>query len=480
MKLVKFLACIPLLSISLKAQEASSNYDGPYVFQRSGKTVVKQLINGQYKDLSASYASNKLLTCQFADDQKFSFPLKKTITTDAPEVETLPNSFFVVSDMEGEFKDFSTLLKKANVIDSNYKWNYGKKHLYIIGDMVDRGQSVTETLWLIYKLEDEAKAAGGAVHYILGNHEVMAITGDVRYVHEKYTGDTGTVAQVGETLNSIYATNSELGRWLRAKNVIERYKNVAFVHGGITNGVAALDGYTYQVYNDVARHYIKNNRKCMYPTTAENDNCKAINSGDSSGLYWDRSVANGAVDAAELDESLAYMVVDRMIIGHTTQDKIKLHGTYGEKVLNIDIDHHDFENTQSTSGLYYGGGCYYRFTTSPTKPTSYTKLFCPSDDKNKTSAKVAKSNANDHLQFSIAPNPVQNELNISLPEAIINTSDLATEINIYNLIGTLIDHRLIAPKQTQASIDVSNLPTGNYIFIVANGNYKHQEHIIKK
>ena len=235
MKLFRLLALTPLLGLQLQAQTASDNFDGPHVFYRNGKTVVKQLINGQYKDLSTSYASSKLLTCQFESGEKFSFPLKKSISTDVAEVETLPTSFFVTSDMEGEFAAFTTLLKKANVITNDFKWNYKQKHLYIVGDMVDRGRSVTEVLWLIYKLEDEAKAAGGAVHYILGNHEVMNLYGNYKDVNEKYTATA--LPAIGETITSVMASSSELGRWLRSKNVIERYNKVAFVHGGITNEV---------------------------------------------------------------------------------------------------------------------------------------------------------------------------------------------------------------------------------------------------
>ncbi len=52
--------------------------------------------------------------------------------------------------------------------------------------MFDRGEQVTECLWLIYSLEEKAKAVGGYVHFVLGNHEIMNLQGDFRYVQEKY------------------------------------------------------------------------------------------------------------------------------------------------------------------------------------------------------------------------------------------------------------------------------------------------------
>ena len=80
---------------------------------------------------------------------------------------------FVLSDIEGEFAAFKSLMQGNGIMDQNYKWTFGDGHLVICGDLFDRGNRVTEYLWLLYKLEDEAKAQGGYVHVILGNHDIM-------------------------------------------------------------------------------------------------------------------------------------------------------------------------------------------------------------------------------------------------------------------------------------------------------------------
>jgi len=56
------------------------------------------------------------------------------------------------------------LLQVNGVIDHALNWSYSSGHLVLIGDMVDRGNNVVPLLWLIYKLEGEAKLAGGDVH----------------------------------------------------------------------------------------------------------------------------------------------------------------------------------------------------------------------------------------------------------------------------------------------------------------------------
>jgi hypothetical protein len=92
----------------------------------------------------------------------------------------------ILSDIEGNFAAFRKLLQANHVIDDNFNWTFEKNHLVLIGDFVDRGTMVTEVLWLIYSLEEKASAAGGYVHYILGNHEIMNMSNDLRYVQDRY------------------------------------------------------------------------------------------------------------------------------------------------------------------------------------------------------------------------------------------------------------------------------------------------------
>jgi len=57
------------------------------------------------------------------------------------------------------------------VIDARLHWIYGDGQVVLVGDMVDRGRNVLPLLWLVYRIEAEAKAAGGALHDVLRNHE---------------------------------------------------------------------------------------------------------------------------------------------------------------------------------------------------------------------------------------------------------------------------------------------------------------------
>ena len=50
------------------------------------------------------------------------------------------------------------------------------------GDQLDRGDQERAILDLFERLRVDARAAGGAFHALLGNHELMNVRGDLRYV----------------------------------------------------------------------------------------------------------------------------------------------------------------------------------------------------------------------------------------------------------------------------------------------------------
>ena len=99
----------------------------------------------------------------------------------------------------------------------------------IVGDVFDRGDKVTETLWALFKLEKQAKAAGGKVHLLLGNHEFMILHGDIRYINPKYRFTTGSF---GIEYPKLYDQHTVMGRWLRSKNISTVINGIGFVHGG--------------------------------------------------------------------------------------------------------------------------------------------------------------------------------------------------------------------------------------------------------
>jgi hypothetical protein len=87
-----------------------------------------------------------------------------------------------VSDIHGAHSGLVQILRKTSVIGDEHHWTGGDTHLVIAGDILDRGPDSRASMDLLMALEAEAPRAGGQVHVLLGNHEVMNLVGDLRYV----------------------------------------------------------------------------------------------------------------------------------------------------------------------------------------------------------------------------------------------------------------------------------------------------------
>ena len=188
-----------------------------------------------------------------------------------------PSRLMAISDLEGNYLNAVRFLENNKVIDQQKHWIWGEGHLVLVGDLVDRGQSVTELMWLIHRLEQEAVAAGGRVHYVLGNHEAMVMGGDLRYIHPKYVF---TSTRIGIGYDQLHGPNTEIGRWWRSKNGVTRVGDLLFVHGGYSPKLDAAKLEINQL-NQLIRAGLPP-RKSVGTTPATNP------VGDMHGPFWYR------------------------------------------------------------------------------------------------------------------------------------------------------------------------------------------------
>lgn len=155
------------------------------------------------------------------------------------------DSIFVFGDVHGQFDAVRQLLLHAGLVDSSLSWRGGRAHLVFLGDLFDRGDDVTRVLWLIYGLEQQARRQGGRVHLVLGNHEIMSIIGDDRYLSPKEKNIADAYGTTYKQLFDIEA--SLLGRWLASKPGMLMLDDVLLAHGGITTNYAR---YPIDAFND--------------------------------------------------------------------------------------------------------------------------------------------------------------------------------------------------------------------------------------
>ena len=199
----------------------------------------------------------------------------KTTVNQADEV-------VAIGDVHGAFDDFVAILQRAGLIDKQNHWAGGKAVFVQCGDLIDRGPKPRQVMELMMALEKEAPAAGGRVVGLLGNHEVMNMMGDLRYVTpENYASfaDAGSadrqkagfqqymkwrsdhkklLAELQQPMEmteaewmtrhpqgfiehaDAFSPNGTYGSWIRQHAALAEIDEVIFLHGGIDPSLAHL------------------------------------------------------------------------------------------------------------------------------------------------------------------------------------------------------------------------------------------------
>lgn len=326
--------------------------DGPYVLYSGSRMYVKYILDDHGRKvvktdtLDASGKTSCILTVATDIPGKtFSVKLKNELKNEKSEYKKVSKQF-VISDIEGNFRALRRLLQANGVIDSNFNWIFGEGHLVLTGDFVDRGDQVTEVLWFIYSLEEKAKTEGGYVHFVLGNHEIMNMSGDLRYLNTKYKDNT---VMLNHPFVELYGDKSELGKWMRTKNIVEKVDNILYAHAGISTHVNKL-AISIQKINDAARLFYSDS-SFQYP------DLKTEIIYSDYGPFWYRGYYSGKILATEqqVDSTLAKYDVNKIATGHTVvSDTISVR--YNGKVFNTDVLH-----AKGLSGaLLIEDGKYYR------------------------------------------------------------------------------------------------------------------------
>lgn len=306
--------------------------DGPYIFWQGEDVFVNYFVNGEaVKKIFAIYELDNynLVIPELDFDQKIHFDHK--IPNDIfKDVE----KFFVISDVHGQYNQFVRILLNNQIVDEKLNWNWQNGHLVVLGDVFDRGPQVTESLWLIYKLEQQAENAGGKVHVLLGNHELMIFQNDLRYIHEKYE----IVTEKLETeYSDLFSPKTVLGNWLRTKPTIIQINDLIFCHAGISPEMS-------QNFSDLRSINATANLIFRRENLVSDDENEKLLTG-SWGAYWYRgyfmkSKKYELITETEIETILARFKAEKIIVGHTTQDSVL--SLWNGKVIAVD------------SGIKYG------------------------------------------------------------------------------------------------------------------------------
>jgi hypothetical protein len=296
------------------------------------------------------------------------------------------------ADVHGAYDELIELLQAAGIVDSALAWSAGSAHVVSLGDLLDRGVDTRAVLDLVMRLQREASAAGGRLHVVLGNHELMTLLGDWRYVapgdYESFAaeesqetrdaayaqfsagagGDSAaTLAQFTDRFprgffarQAAFAADGRYGAWLRSLPAVVVVNDTAYVHGGLSpvvaeHGIAinqrvrsALDRYFPLRDRLVERGALPpfdRQRDGVRPPGAQADAerdelaelAAAPELGPDGPLWYRGSVyCKPMLEEPTLDAALARLEAARAVVGHTPTADGRPHALYDGKLVMLD------------------------------------------------------------------------------------------------------------------------------------------------
>ncbi len=261
--------------------------------------------------------------------------LNKTFTP-GPSTYTGVSKLLIIGDIHGGYDSLLLFLRNNGVVDNQLNWTFGTGHIVFLGDIFDRGEKVTEALWLIYSLEQQALQSGGAVHFILGNHEVMILLNDQRFITDKYYY---LCKKLQLSYSQLFSKKTVLGNWLRSKNSIIIIDDKLFVHAGISSEIIDLD-LTLDELNNRVRYFLnfpERNRKYGI------ENREIIMG--MRGPFWYRGFIESDAYYPRFSENNLQAVLDHfnvssVYIGHSNVDTITT--LYNNRVVMLDVPFYNY------------------------------------------------------------------------------------------------------------------------------------------
>jgi hypothetical protein len=261
----------------------------------------------------------------------------------SPLIDPVAPRVVAIGDVHGDLAALRAALRLGQVVDDDDSWIGAETVMVQVGDVLDRGDDERECLEWLGRLATEAEAVGGAVRLLVGNHETMNVELDLRYVTD------GGWEDFADT--PFDAADPELA----AYPVGERGRVAAFRPGGpwarvlAANDVAIVVGATVFVHGGLHLEHVDwglpfINAAVSSWMAGESDRPELLVGAD--GPVWTRSFSDepGESDCAEVEQVLAELGVERMVVGHNPHlDGIQ--NVCDNRVWQIDVG----------MAAYYGG-----------------------------------------------------------------------------------------------------------------------------
>ncbi len=280
--------------------------------------------------------------CERSKPEPVSRVASTAASSSAPPLDPLaripaPERLIAVGDLHGDLESTRATLRLAGAIDDKDRWAGGSLVLVQTGDQIDRGDDDRAIVDMFDRLRDEAKAAGGRVIALVGNHEVMNVQLNFDYVTPGGLADFAKVPGLDLKSPQIlrlpegararaasFAPGGPYARKLAARDTVALVGDTLFVHGGV-------------LPKHVRYGLVRINREVSAWMRGDAAEPSPSLVGES-GPVWERrySASTGEDDCKVLGEVLDSVKAKRMVVGHTVQ-RGGISSACGDRVWRIDV-----------------------------------------------------------------------------------------------------------------------------------------------
>ncbi len=288
----------------------------------------------------------------------------------AAETQTGPaaSKIIAIGDLHGDYQAYIDLLSRAGLIDKEKNWSGGNAIFVQTGDIADRGPDTLKIINHLKQIRKEAEQEGGQVITLVGNHEAMNMTRDLRYVHPgEYRAfktknskslRSATYKANQDNIEAFYrrkdpelsdkdirkawmksmplgrlehqqawAPDGDIGSWVLQNPAVAIVGDVLFVHGGLSADYRHLSVETINARVSEALH----------KQTESQDSIINTETGPLwyRGLVAQKSTGSHSETETEIKRVLGNYDVDHIVVGHTpSRSGIRAH--FDGRLIQID------------------------------------------------------------------------------------------------------------------------------------------------
>ena len=230
-----------------------------------------------------------------------------------------------IGDIHADAGAMRRALRLSGAINEKDEWIGGTMTIVQLGDLIGRSDDEREVLDFMFELQKRAAQRGGAVHALIGNHEIMGARVDNQAVgrnpfpaYEKLTGLNRNDPRLRILPPNERARGAALmagglyARRLAAFPTVLKLGDSVFVHGGVLPRWAKYG--VEQINREVSQW--------LSVGGLEPDATLGVDDGEQ--VMWTRQFSSNVDDrdCALLDESLRILSARRMIVAHTVHPEI--------------------------------------------------------------------------------------------------------------------------------------------------------------